>query len=143
MINKEKYSIAYLSMEIALENNIKTYAGGLGVLAGDILKSAATRKFPLIGLTLLNKYGYFKQKINSSGNQIELIDRDFDFSLLKKLSTEVDLLIGEEKVRIGVWQYLIKGLDKFEKPKDVIFVQKFPETETGKVKRNEIVNSLS
>ncbi len=116
MINKEKYSIAYLSMEIALENNIKTYAGGLGVLAGDILKSAATRKFPLIGLTLLNKYGYFKQKINSSGNQIELIDRDFDFSLLKKLSTEVELLIGEEKIRIGVWQYLIKGLDKFEIP---------------------------
>ncbi len=116
MINKEKYSIAYLSMEIALENDIKTYAGGLGVLAGDILKSAASKSFPLIGLTLLNRYGYFKQKISSSGNQLELIDHDFNFSLLKKLETEVEFLIGNEKVRIGVWQYLIKGKDKFEIP---------------------------
>lgn len=112
----QKYAIAYLSMEIALENNIKTYAGGLGVLAGDILKSAAGKKFPMIGVTLLNRYGYFKQKINNSGAQVELIDRDYDFSLLKKLDTQVEVEIGSEKVKVGVWQYLIKGEKGFEIP---------------------------
>ncbi len=49
-------------MEIALESNIKTYSGGLGVLAGDILRSAADLKLPMLGVTLLSKYGYFDQK---------------------------------------------------------------------------------
>jgi len=116
MINKEEYSVAYLSMEIALENNIKTYAGGLGVLAGDILKSAVEKKFPLVGITLLNNQGYFKQKINTTGTQIELIDRDFDFSLLKKLDAQIKLRIGAESIKIGVWQYLIKGGEDFVSP---------------------------
>jgi starch phosphorylase len=116
MINKQDYSIAYLSMEIAIENNIKTYAGGLGILAGDILKSAAEKKFPMIGVTLLSRQGYFKQKINSSGDQIELIDRDYDFSLLKKLDLEVTVNIGAEEVRVGVWQYIISGSKNFEIP---------------------------
>lgn len=116
MINKENYSIAYLSMEIALENNLKTYAGGLGVLAGDLLKSAATKKFPMIGITLLNRQGYFKQKINTSGKQIELIDRDYDFSLLKKLNEEVEVKIGREIVKVGVWQYLIPKDGGLESP---------------------------
>jgi starch phosphorylase len=107
MIDKEKYTVAYLSMEIALESNIKNYAGGLGVLAGDILRSAAEKSFPMIGMTLLSSQGYFKQKINSAGKQIEQIDRDYDFSLLKKLDTEIELNLGKEVVKIGVWQYLI------------------------------------
>ena len=116
MIKKEDYSIAYLSMEIALDNNIKTYAGGLGVLAGDILRSAAVKKFPMVGITLISDQGYFKQKITSSGNQLELIDNDYDFSLLKKLDTEVAVNIGDDKVKIGVWQYLIKGENGFNIP---------------------------
>jgi len=115
-MNKQDYSIAYLSMEIAIENNIKTYAGGLGVLAGDILKSAAEKKFPMVGVTLLSRYGYFKQRMTSSGEQIEMIDRDYDFSLLQKLKPEVEVNIGTEKVKIGVWQYIIPGPDNFEIP---------------------------
>ncbi len=116
MIDYQKYSVAYLSMEIALENNIKTYAGGLGVLAGDILKSAANKKFPMVGITLLNRYGYFKQKISDSGKQSELIDRNYDFSLLKKLNIQTEIKIGSESVKVGVWQYLIKGGKEFEIP---------------------------
>lgn len=108
--------VAYLSMEIALENNIKTYAGGLGVLAGDVLHSAARKKFPMVAVTLINKQGYFKQKISSSGNQIEQIDRDYDFSKLKKLPTEATIHIGRDLVKIGVWEYLIKGEDDFTIP---------------------------
>jgi starch phosphorylase len=108
--------VAYLSMEIALENNIKTYAGGLGVLAGDVLRSAARKKFPMVAVTILNKQGYFKQKISSSGSQIERIDRDYDFSNLKKLETEVTINIGHDSVKIGVWEYLIKSEDGFAIP---------------------------
>jgi len=115
-IKKENYSIAYLSMEIAIENNIKTYAGGLGVLAGDILRSAATKKFPMIGVTLINRQGYFKQKINSLGTQLELIDKDYDLSLLKRLDEIAIIKIGRDKVRVGVWRYLIKGSGGFSIP---------------------------
>lgn len=114
--HKNIFSVAYLSMEIALENNIKTYAGGLGVLAGDILRSASEKKFPMVGITLLSSSGYFKQKISLSGKQIELIDRDYNFSLLKKLETEVEVEIGQEIIKIGVWQYTITGSDDFKIP---------------------------
>lgn len=116
MINKELYSVAYLSMEIALENNIKTYAGGLGVLAGDILKSAAGKKSPMIGISLINNEGYFKQKISKQGIQKEEADKDYDFSLLKKLDTEVDVNIGKDTIKVGVWEYIIKSLEGYKIP---------------------------
>ncbi|MFA5131589.1 MAG: alpha-glucan family phosphorylase [Patescibacteria group bacterium] len=116
MIIKKDYSVAYISMEIALENNIKTYAGGLGVLAGDLLKSAASQKFPVVGITLLNKEGYFKQKIDAHGNQTEMADTDFNFNLLTKLDTVINLNIGSEELKVGVWEYLISGEDGYVGP---------------------------
>ena len=62
--NFKKTRVAYFSMEIALENDLKTYAGGLGILAGDLLRSAASLKFPMVGISLLNPQGYLKQKIS-------------------------------------------------------------------------------
>ena len=56
--------IAYFSMEIALEPEIPTYSGGLGVLAGDILHSAADMEIPMVGVTLVHHNGYFRQKID-------------------------------------------------------------------------------
>jgi starch phosphorylase len=52
--------IAYFSMEVALQSEIPTYAGGLGVLAGDTLRSAADLTLPLVGLTLASRAGYFR-----------------------------------------------------------------------------------
>jgi glycogen phosphorylase len=106
LIKKEDFKIAYLSMEIALESDIKTYSGGLGVLAGDTLKSAADLRLPMIGVTLLNDQGYFKQKINNNGEQEELLS-NYNFSKLKKLKNRVKIKIGKDMVNIGVWQYLI------------------------------------
>src|SRR5690242_12769315 len=63
--------IAYFSMEIALQSDIPTYAGGLGVLAGDTLRSAADLNLPLVGLTLASRAGYFRQEIGADGAQIE------------------------------------------------------------------------
>ncbi len=105
---KNGIKIAYFSMEIALESDIKTYAGGLGVLAGDTLKSAADLGLPMIGISLLNDQGYFKQKINSKGQQYEL-PSNFNFSKLKKLDNKVKVNIGEDEIGVGVWEYLIEG----------------------------------
>ncbi len=114
-MEKHEFKIAYFSMEIALENDIKTYAGGLGVLAGDILKSAADLRLPMIGITLLNDQGYFEQKI-SEGSQQEYPAPDYNFSKLKKLSENISVNIGKDKVKVNVWRYLLKNKDNFEIP---------------------------
>ena len=107
---QQKNIVAYLSMEIALENNIKTYAGGLGVLAGDILRSAADSGFPMVGVTLLSDRGYLRQKVNKDGQQVSDPDPGYDFSKLEKLPQKAEIFIGPERVVVGVWRYLIKGL---------------------------------
>src|SRR5499427_5869311 len=63
--------IAYFSMEVALESGIPTYSGGLGVLAGDTLRSAADLGIPMVGVTLVYRKGYFKQRLDATGNQTE------------------------------------------------------------------------
>lgn len=115
LLKKGEFKIAYLSMEIALENNIKTYSGGLGVLAGDTLKSAADLRLPMLGITLLNDKGYFKQKINKDGQQEELTT-EYDFSKLTKLKNKVEIKIGVDKVKVGAWQYIIKSNKDFTVP---------------------------
>ena len=64
-------SIAYFSMEIGVRAEMPTYAGGLGVLAGDTLRSAADLGVPLVGVTLLHRKGYFRQRLESRGRQSE------------------------------------------------------------------------
>ena len=63
--------IAYFSMEVGLRESIPTYSGGLGVLAGDILKSAADLGVPMAGVTLLYRKGYFVQGFNADDWQQE------------------------------------------------------------------------
>ncbi len=75
MVESEAYlmrqKIAYFSMEIGLSNNIHTYNGGLGILAGDTIRSSADLKVPLVGITLVSKKGHFRQEITSDGKQVE------------------------------------------------------------------------
>ncbi len=63
--------IAYFSMEIGLRNEIPTYAGGLGVLAGDTIRSAADLSIPLVAVTLVSNKGYFRQSLDAFGTQTE------------------------------------------------------------------------
>jgi starch phosphorylase len=93
-INKNDFKVAYFSMEIALESSIKTYSGGLGILAGDILRSASDLKLPMVGLTLLSDQGYFDQVITKEGQQEALPSTSYDFSKLKKLKTVAVINIG-------------------------------------------------
>jgi len=111
----ERYKIAYLSMEIALESDIKTYAGGLGVLAGDTLKSGADLRIPMVGITLLNDQGYFKQKINNKGEQIEK-PANYNFSKLNKIKNIITVKIGSDVVKVGAFKYDIIGKSGFRVP---------------------------
>src|SRR5580765_2403597 len=63
--------VAYFSMEIAINPSMPTYSGGLGVLAGDTLRSAADLGVPLVAFSLLHRKGYFQQHLNQAGDQSE------------------------------------------------------------------------
>ncbi len=64
-------SIAYFSAEFGLHESLPIYSGGLGILAGDHLKSAAELGLPLVGVGLLYRNGYFQQYLSADGWQQE------------------------------------------------------------------------
>src|ERR1700734_1166186 len=64
-------TIAYFSMEIALSPALPTYSGGLGMLAGDTLRSAADTAAPMVAISLVHRRGYFRQKLSDVGQQTE------------------------------------------------------------------------
>ncbi len=114
-MKKKDYKIAYLSMEIAFDNDIKTFSGGLGVLAGDTLRAASEISLPLVGITLFNKKGYFKQIINDRGRQEEASDKS-DTSKLELLSCKTHIKIGNDKVLVRVWKYKLQIENGIEIP---------------------------
>jgi starch phosphorylase len=104
-----KPKIAYFSMEIGIDEHIPTYSGGLGVLAGDTLKSCADLNVPIVGVTLLSEKGYFYQEIDSDGKQIEL---PYNFNIndfLKLLPSKTCVKIEERDVSIRIWYYPVQG----------------------------------
>jgi len=104
-----KQKIAYFSMEIALSNDIHTYSGGLGVLAGDSIRSSADLRLPLVAVTLLSKKGYFKQELTPEGKQLEhqYPWNPSEFMLL--LPEEVKVQIQGRDVRVTAWLYTVKS----------------------------------
>ena len=67
----QRTRIAYLSMEIGLRPEMHTYAGGLGVLAGDVARSAADLELPMVFVTLASRQGYLHQEIDAEGRQVD------------------------------------------------------------------------
>jgi len=104
-----KDRIAYFSMEIALSNNMHTYSGGLGVLAGDVVRSSADLRIPLVAVTLINRKDYFRQELTPDGVQIECPDPWKPEELLEPLNGEVTVQIEGRDVRIRAWQYTVVG----------------------------------
>ena len=101
--------VAYLSMEIGLNENIPTYSGGLGILAGDHVKSAADLNIPLRGVTLLYKRGYFIQTINPEGRQQEMYPYFDPRAFMEQLPFKVTVRIEGRDVHVGVWKYNQQG----------------------------------
>ncbi len=108
LIKNHRPHIAYFSMEIGLTPEIPTYSGGLGILAGDTIKSAADLKLPLIGVTLLTKKGYFEQVIDDDGNQIEKESNFNPEDYMQKLDITTFVNIEGRKVYVTAWLYRVK-----------------------------------
>ncbi len=102
--------IAYFSMEIGLMNEIPTYSGGLGVLAGDTIRSSADLKLPLVAVTLFSKKGYFRQEITKEGKQIEHPVEWEPSKIMELLPTEMKVQIQKREVRIKAWLYNAQSL---------------------------------
>ncbi|HSV31519.1 MAG TPA: alpha-glucan family phosphorylase [Atribacteraceae bacterium] len=107
ILNKLRHeqAIAYFSMEIALFQDIPTYSGGLGVLAGDTVRSAADLSIPFVAVTLLSRKGYFQQTISPEGQQQEIPAAWAIEKFLKPLFPQVFVTIGGKKVWIRAWAY--------------------------------------
>jgi len=83
-------SVAYFSMEFGISESLPNYSGGLGILAGDHLKSASDLGIPLVGVGLLYQEGYFRQYLNADGWQGESYpDHDF-YTMPTSLATKPD-----------------------------------------------------
>ena len=108
-----KPKIAYFSMEIGIDKRMPTYSGGLGVLAGDTIKSCADLNIPLVGITLLSENGYFYQKLDKDGNQTELPANFSVSNFLKLLPSKTTVTIEGRDVNIRVWLYRFKGINGY------------------------------
>src|SRR3954469_23000397 len=100
-------TIAYFSMEICLEQAIPTYSGGLGVLAGDTLRSAADLGVPLIAVTLLHRKGYFTQHLDESGHQSESPVIWSPESELAQVDARATVSIEGRAVQVTAWKYVV------------------------------------
>ena len=97
--------IAYFSMEIGIRNDIPTYSGGLGILAGDTIKSAADLKLPMVAVTLISRKGYFTQEIDAQGMQREKPVIWDPARAMQLLPVKVKVEIERREVHIQAWLY--------------------------------------
>lgn len=101
--------VAYFSMEIALRSEIPTYSGGLGVLAGDTMRSAVDLQLPLVAVSLICRAGYFKQEIAADGSQVEhpapWRPQDFATPLRAKIAVDIET----RPVWICAWLYVLEN----------------------------------
>src|SRR6516225_7776886 len=98
--------IAYFSMEMAVRTEMHTYAGGLGVLAGDTARSCADLELPVVFVTLLSRAGYFRQEIAADGGQIEQPDWWEPERWCAPLNAMVAVEIEQKPVWIRPWLYI-------------------------------------
>ena len=109
-------SIAYFSMEVALDPAMPTYAGGLGVLAGDTIRSAADLEVPMVAVSLLYRHGFLKQHIDTSGWQhAEPCAWDVA-AFVRELPTRVSVEIEGRTVHLRAWEFFVKGVGGFRVP---------------------------
>jgi len=108
--------IAYFSMEIGLEATIPTYSGGLGILAGDTVRSAADLRVPLVAVTLLHRQGYFYQRLDSSGWQTEEPTEWAVDDFMTELPARASLTLEGRTVHLRAWRYDVPGVSGFDVP---------------------------
>jgi len=101
--------VAYFSMEIALDPEIPTYAGGLGVLAGDTVRSFADLAVDAVAVSLIHRKGYFHQELDPEGQQHEEPDDWSPERHLEPLPPRVEIEIEGRNVAVAAWCYRVPG----------------------------------
>jgi starch phosphorylase len=104
--------IAYFSMEIGIQSDIPTYSGGLGVLAGDTIRTSADLKLPMVAVTLLTKKGYFIQELDEHGKQTEHPVSWNPSKYMTLLPTKIIVQIEGRDVIVQAWQYNVESLTR-------------------------------
>jgi starch phosphorylase len=116
IIQKHQVELAYFSMEMMLESDVPTYAGGLGVLAGDILRSCADMHHPAIGVTLVYSGDTFNQIINIDGSQSFGRSDWQKLDQLTKLPNRIEMEVAGQRVTVMCWRHDIVSADGFVVP---------------------------
>jgi len=115
-LDMNQRKIAYFSMEIGLISDMPTYSGGLGILAGDMIRAAADLRVPMVAVTLLHRKGYFYQRLDDNGRQIEEpVDWAVD-DFLTELPQRASVTIEGRTVVLRPWQYEVVGPGGFSVP---------------------------
>ena len=103
-------------MEIALENAMPSYSGGLGVLAGDTIRAAADIRLPMVAVSLLYRKGFFRQVLQDDGAQVEE-PVEWDVSeFLTEEAPRVTVTLEKRRVELRAWKYIVKGVRGYEVP---------------------------
>jgi starch phosphorylase len=108
--------IAYFSMEIGLESGMPTYSGGLGVLAGDTIRSAANLEVPMVAVTLLHRRGHFYQKLDATGWQTEEPAEWAIDDFLEEIQAKASVTLEGRMVYLRAWKYEVIGYSGFKVP---------------------------
>lgn len=103
-------SIAYFSMEIALSPALPTYSGGLGMLAGDTLRSAADTAAPMVAVSLAHRRGYFRQHLDDLGQQTESDVPWFPEATLPSADQILPLTIQGRQLLVRAWRFDVTGV---------------------------------
>src|SRR5208337_1778628 len=102
-------NVAYFSMEIAINPGMPTYSGGLGVLAGDTMRSAADLGVPLVAFTLLHRKGYFQQHLDGKGVQSEDVQPWNPSDFCTEEPARVTVSVEDRIVTVRAWRYELAG----------------------------------
>ena len=108
--------IAYFSMEIALESAMPTYSGGLGVLAGDTIRSAADLQVPMVAVSLLHRAGHFCQHLDHAGSQMEAPAEWKVEDFLTEMPAHTTVNIEGRTVFLRCWRYRVPGVGGYNVP---------------------------
>lgn len=109
-------AVAYFSMEIALDTALPTYSGGLGVLAGDTLRAGADLGVAMVGVTLVHRRGYFRQKLDRDGNQTEETSSWNPEQRAERSDARASVTIEGRSVQVRAWRWWIEGMSGFRVP---------------------------
>src|SRR3979409_2157161 len=96
-------SVAYFSMEVCLEQALPTYSGGLGVLAGDTLRSMADLELPIVGVTLAHRNASFRQQRVAHGTQTEAPREWSPEKVLPAAAATATIEIEGRPVKVRAW----------------------------------------